>query len=208
MNQKIIKSSLDIDDWFSTLNHDVDLWITDPPYPFNNQNGTNRFSYKDGSDNMYQRLSWPKLSSVFSEMYDRSNDGARMYIFCNRDGLFEAQPRVKAAGWSFRNILIWDKKRMGMGYHWRNRVEYILYATKGKPKSYVKGAHNIFSYSKPKDKGSSAKPHDIWVDILNNNSVIGDVCADPFAGSNPMEEALLSYPNLYSKIGVAYTNSV
>tara|TARA_A100001011_G_C14257991_1_gene820963 strand:- start:144 stop:770 length:627 start_codon:yes stop_codon:yes gene_type:complete len=208
MSDKIIKSSLDIDDWFTSLNEDIDIWITDPPYPFDNQNGTNRFKYEDGTDNMYQRLSWSKLSSIFSEMHSRSSEGARAYIFCNRDGLFETQPLLKNAGWTFRNVLVWDKKRLGMGYHWRNKVEYILYVTKGKPKSYVKGSGNIFSYNKPKGKGVSAKPHDIWVDILEHSAVSGDICADPFAGSNPMEQALLSYPSLYGKIGSAYTNSV
>ena len=38
MSDKIIKTSLDIDDWFNSLNEDIDMWITDPPYPFNNQN--------------------------------------------------------------------------------------------------------------------------------------------------------------------------
>ena len=208
MNQKIVKTSLDIDDWFSSLNENIDLWITDPPYPFDNKNGTNRFNYKDGNDNMYQRLSWSKLSSIFSEMYNRSNEGSRAYVFCNRDGLFETQPLLKKSGWTFRNVLVWDKKRLGMGYHWRNKAEYILYVTKGKPKSYVKGAGNIFSYSKPRNMGVSAKPYNIWADILENSAVLGDTCADPFAGSDPMEKALLSYPNLYSKIGSAYTNSV
>ena len=38
--KKVIKSSLDIEDWFLSLDDNVDLWITDPPYPFNNKNGT------------------------------------------------------------------------------------------------------------------------------------------------------------------------
>ena len=106
------------------------MWITDPPYPFNNRNGTNRFLYEDGTDGFYKRMSWDDLSDCFGKMFELSNSGSRAYVFSNKDGMFETKSRMEKSGWTFRNILVWDKKRMGMGYHWRHKAEYILYFSK------------------------------------------------------------------------------
>lgn len=209
MIQKITETSLEISAWFSWLNSNkinIDMWITDPPYPFSNQNGTGRFKYSGGTDNMYPRLEWGDLHNVFSSMFKSSNDGARAYIFCNRDGLFETKGLLEDAGWRFRNLLVWDKKRMGMGYHWRNRVEYIIYVTNGKPLTFVKGKSNILSYPKPYGGVASEKPYEIWSDILKNGAVDGDICADPFSGTNPMKKAILNSSSLSGKISKVYTN--
>jgi len=200
---KITKTSLDIDDWFSALEKNIDVWITDPPYPFNNQNGTSRFNHIDNVDEMYTRLDWAGIESFIKNAFERSNDGARLYIFCNRDGLRRTWGALEAAGWKFRNMLVWNKSVMGMGYHWRNQTEYILYASKGKPKNYVQGVPNIFEYKKP--KGQSAKPPEIWRDILNRTLCEGDVCADPFAGTDPLSIALEDQ-GLYATLGESYSN--
>lgn len=209
---QIIHKSLEIDDWFKQLKTNIDLWITDPPYPFNSQNGTNRF------DGMYTRLDWNSLENVFQKMYDNSASGGRAYVFCNRDGIFKTQIALEKAGWKFRNLLVWDKLHFGGGYHWRNQIEYILYATKEKPNIYIKGAPNLFRYKKPTGKssipsinysvtGTSCKPYQIWSDILNNGALDGDVAADPFAGSNPMRAAILMDQALQNKIKEIHTNT-
>ena len=50
------------------------------------------------------------------------------------------------------------------------------------------------------------KPFGIWADILNYGAIEGDICADPFSGSNPMKKAIDGFPNLCAKINTAYTN--
>ena len=210
MKNKISETSLDIKDWFDLINKTpikIDVWITDPPYPFSNKNGSGRFSYDNGVDGMYSRLEWSDMQSIFSSMISSSNDGARAYVFCNRDGLFKTKDFMEKSGWKFRNLLVWDKKNMGMGYHWRNKAEYIVYATKGKPLTFVKNMGNIFSYKKPRGGHTSQKPFEIWSDILTNGVIDGDICADPFSGTNPMKKAILSDTTIINKIGAAYTNS-
>jgi|TARA_Y100000296_G_scaffold86150_1_gene124861 hypothetical protein len=44
------------------------------------------------------------------------------------------------------------------------------------------------------------------IDSLYKENIEGDVCADPFSGSNPMKKAIDGSPNLYAKINTAYTN--
>ena len=220
MSDKIIETSLEVDLFFDKLIADnvvIDLYITDIPYPFDNQNGTGRMNYISGSDEMYERITWDKLSEIFNRMFKLSKKGSRAYIFCNRDGLFETKDRLEKAGWTFRNILVWDKMKLGGGYHWRNAVEYILYVSNDKPKVLVQGAMNIFHYKKPTKKdsdvaigydvfGTSPKPHQIWTDILKNGSAKDDVCCDPFAGTNPMKASLLLNEKLLENIAKAYTN--
>jgi DNA modification methylase len=216
---KVIVTNLLIEQWFDQLPEKIDLWITDPPYPFDNQNGSGRFDYKDGTDEMYSRMEWTDLEKVFQQMYDFSNNGARAYVFANRDGLAKTQTLLESAGWTFRNLIPWDKVRWGGGYHWRNVFEYILYVSKGKPKVLVKNAPNKFTYPKPTKKdsvpaigynptGTSPKPHQIWHDIITYGGHAEDVCADPFAGSNPMKAALELDANLMAKIKSAHTNSL
>lgn len=205
-------TDLDIDDWFDQLTESIDLWITDPPYPFDSQNGTGRYK------GMYTRLTWKKLELICKEMYNRTNDGGRIYMFCNRDGIFKTGAALEGAGFKSRNLLVWDKQHFGGGYHWRNQAEYIVYATKDKPKIYVKGISNIFNYSRPFKRdaipeigydpsGTSSKPYMIWEDIMTHGGCEDDICADPFAGSNPMRAALLTNSALMSKIKKAFTNS-
>lgn len=214
---KIITSNLEINNWLAQLQDNVDLWITDPPYPFENQNGTKRFKHIDGQDLMYSRMEWKDLENIFDQMYQKTSAGGRSYIFCNRDGLFATKENLEKVGWKFRNLLVWDKKVMGMGYHWRNQAEYICYASKGAVKKYVKNQPNIFSFKKPTDKdaipainysptGISPKPYQIWEKIMLAQLGEGEIVADPFSGSAPLNAAILMNQDIQNRLGKAYVN--
>ena len=202
---KINITNLDFKDFFSHIKSisKVDLWITDVPYPFDNQNGTGRMKFEDGNDNMYSRMTYSDLEWCYSQMFKNSNDSAGCYVFANRDGLFHTKTSLETSGWTFRNIIVWDKKVPGLGYHWRNQVEYIIYCSKGKTKKYVTNLPNIFSEKKP--QGLSAKPPIIWETILNAQLRDGDVVCDPFAGSDPLSIALKN-KKLETKIGSSHSN--
>lgn len=201
----IVDTSLKIWDWFANLDKKVDVWITDPPYEFNNQNGSGRFKYKDNSDGMYDRFTWSEFERFAKEMYNSSNNGARAFIFCNRDGLVDTTKILESVGWKQRNILVWDKQVFGMGCHFRNQAEYIIYVSKGKPKKYATKMGNIFHYKPPK-LGPTSKPNEIWRDILNSISVDNDVVADPFAGTNPLGKAIANNQNFSTVLDTVYIN--
>ena len=88
---------MEIVDWFASLTDKVDVWVTDPPYPFDSQNGTNRY------DGMYKRMDWKDLETTFSSMFDNTNAGGRAYVFCNRDGIEQTKKALEKAGWRFLN---------------------------------------------------------------------------------------------------------
>jgi site-specific DNA-methyltransferase (adenine-specific) len=203
---KIKTTNLEIKAFFLDLSQTtkVDLWITDPPYPFENQNGTGRMKFEDGKDEMYVRLTYGDLQWCYDQMLQISNSGAGCYVFANRDGLFQTKESLEKTGWTFRNIIVWDKINMSMGYHWRNQVEYIVYCTKGATKKYVTGIPNIFHEKKP--TGLSAKPPKIWETIMEQQLKDMEVVCDPFAGSDPLSIALNNNQNLMQKVGASYSN--
>ncbi len=207
----IIITGLEIDDWFKQLPTKIDVMVTDPPYPFNSQNGTGRYK------NMYQKFTWQTLDDIFLKTYDIMNDSGRLYVFANRDGLFRTLESLKNAKFKFLNLLIWNKMHFGGGYHYRKQEEYIVYVSKGDPKCYVKGISNIFEYKRPTKKdinlsigynpiAVSAKPYQIWRDILVHGANQDEVIADPFAGTNPMRAAVLLETQLNNKFKDVYTN--
>jgi len=217
------RTNLPINEWLNYIDSEgcgLDLVITDPPYPFDNKNGSGRHSYHEGADLMYHRMDWKELQSVFVKIKDLMNDGGRIYVFSNRDGYEKTKQLMLDAGYRYLNTIVWDKERFGGGYHWRNSVEYIHYFCKPKkPAVLVKGARNVFEYKKPTKKcaipeigydpasNDSPKPHEIWRDIILHGGAEGDVVADPFAGSDPLSAALLLNDELAEKVSRAYTNS-
>lgn len=48
--------------------------------------------------------------------------------------MFAAKPAGECAGFKFWKPLIWDKERIGMGYHYRARYDVILFFEKGEHK--------------------------------------------------------------------------
>ena len=46
--------------------------------------------------------------------------------------MFVVKPIAESVGFKFWKPLIWDKQKMGMGYHYRARYEFILFFEKGK----------------------------------------------------------------------------
>lgn len=214
-----IETALDFEDFYKSLSHKVDILLTDPPYPFENKNGSQRFQFKNSKDKMYDRISWTQMDKFAELSWDNMADQGRAFVFCNKDTLMKTQSIFESKGFTFRNYLILDKEKMGMGYHFRNQVEYILYCSKGKPARYATGCPNIFHFKKPNAKNAnsalkwnptnqSAKPFQVFESILVNIAVDGDVAADPFAGSNPLRAALLNNIPLQKKISNCYTNTL
>lgn len=203
---KIEVTNLEINDFFALqkTKEKVDLWVSDPPYPFSNQNGSNRMKFESGTDNMYDRMTYADLEKCYAEMLSLSNPAAGCYIFTNRDGLFHTKDSLEKVGWIFRNLLIWDKLSMGLGYHWRNQAEFIVYCTNGPTKKFVTKLPNIFKEKKP--KGLSAKPPKIWATILEQQLKQDEVVCDPFAGSDPLSQVLNNDPVLMAKIGASRSN--
>jgi N6-adenosine-specific RNA methylase IME4 len=58
-------------------------------------------------------------------------DDAVLFLWTTNPKLREGLEVVKAWGFEYRTVLVWDKQIIGMGYWFRGRHELVLVATKG-----------------------------------------------------------------------------
>jgi site-specific DNA-methyltransferase (adenine-specific) len=114
--------------------------------------------------------------------------------------MFVAKPLGEAAGFKFWKPIVWDKRKIGMGYHYRARCEFALFFEKGKRKlndlgmpDVLEGA-NVLDYAREsghdwidadgvRNGYPTQKPVELLKKLIAQSSSPGDIVADPFGGS-------------------------
>ena len=81
---------------------------------------------------MVRHLSQRRFAELFEQIYRVLARDVHFYLFCVQETKFHTKPIAEAAGFRFWKPLIWDKMRIGMGYHYSARYECILFFEKGK----------------------------------------------------------------------------
>ena len=115
----------------------IDLLITDPPYESLEKHRaigtTTRLKHSKASSNDWFAI-FPnaRFGELFREVYRVLKRDAHFYLFCDAETMFVAKPEAEQAGFKFWKPLVWDKRTIGMGYHYRARYEFILFFEKGK----------------------------------------------------------------------------
>ena len=101
----------------------------------------------------------------------------------------------------FKQMVVWDKGPMGMGWHYRRSYETVLVATKrgGPCKWYDEssrienvirpGAHGIRKIIPDADDHPTPKPAELAAFFVHLHSKPGDLVLDPFAGHAWVGEA-------------------
>src|SRR5262249_11763712 len=97
--------------------------------------------------------------------------------------MFIAKPEAERAGFRFWKPLVWDKKTIGMGYHYRARYELILFFEKGKRRLNDLGVADVISVPRIHRGYPAEKPAAVSEILINQSSQPGEVVADPFMGS-------------------------
>lgn len=188
----------------------VDLVFTDPPYGHNNNNGdlihrreaalgivstvapdAARPIANDGAEaNDLFRAVLPELKRVLKP-------GGNCCCCCSGGG-----PDPQFARWSlwldevldFKQMVVWDKGPMGMGWHYRRSYETVLVATKpGAACMWYDTSHRIENIIRPgmnapkiipsKDNHPTEKPVGLAEFFIRIHTQPGDLIIDPFAGS-------------------------
>ena|SRR3990167_1746486 len=193
----------------------VDMIFTDPPYGHNNNNG----------DLIHH---WEKVlgkSEKVNESRPIQNDGIEANDLVR--WLFKESKRVLAedgccccccgggggpdpqfARWSlwmdeylsFKQMVIWDKGPMGMGWHYRRSYETVLVGSKGKKCRWYDSTDKIENIIRPGDYGikkiipsakdhPTPKPMELSRHFIKLHSRPGDVILDPFCGAGSTLEA-------------------
>ena len=86
---------------------------------------------------------------------------------------------------------MWDKRTIGMGYHYRARYEFILFFEKGKRRLNDLGIADIITVPRIRGGYPAEKPSEVAEVLIRQSSEPGDVVADPFMGSGSVGVAAL-----------------
>jgi site-specific DNA-methyltransferase (adenine-specific) len=181
--------SMDAVEWLRTLpNGSVDLLITDPPYEslekHRSVGTTTRLKHsKSSSNDWFAIFPNSRFEELFAEVYRVLRKNSHFYLFCDAETMFVAKPIVESMGFKFWKPLVWDKKKIGMGYHYRARCEFILFFEKGKRKLNDLGVPDIIEAARVYNGYPTEKPVEVSEVLVKQSTMIGETVADPFMGS-------------------------
>lgn len=175
----------------------VDLIITDPPYGLNFRSARpSDANKKDFIANDKAEDLVPLINKTIPELLRIMKENSEIYWFCGGGGSpilawawlefkkYEPQMKVK-------NLLVWDKEFVGLGWDWRFQYETIFQLVKGKGINNVdKGASNLIRAKKiipQKGEHPTPKSVDVICEILKRKP--SEYVLDPFAGGGGILEA-------------------
>ncbi len=188
---------IDAIEWLRALpDASVDLVVTDPPYESLEKHRaigtTTRLKHSKASSNdwftIFPNARFPEL---FREVFRVLRKNRHFYLFCDPETAFIAKPMAEQAGFKFWKPLIWDKKKIGMGYHYRSRYEFILFFEKGKRKLNDLGVPDIIECPRIYNGYPTEKPAEVSEVLVRQSTVEGELVVDPFMGAGSVGVATL-----------------
>ena len=191
-------SLLDAVDWLRAQpSESIDLLVTDPAYESLEKHRaigtTTRLKHSKGSSNDWFSI-FPnaRFAELFAETFRVLKRHSHFYLFCDSETMFVAKPEAERAGFRFWKPLVWDKKTIGMGYHYRARYEFILFFEKGKRRLNDLGIADVISAPRIHRGYPAEKPPAVSEVLIRQSSAPGELVADPFMGSGSVGVAALN----------------
>ena len=117
----------------------IDLLITDPAYESLEKHRkigtTTRLKVSKASSNSWFDI-FPndRFSELFEQIFRVLAKNSHFYLLCDQETAFIVKPLAEEVGFKFWKPIVWDKMKIGMGYHYRARYEFVLFFEKGKKK--------------------------------------------------------------------------
>ncbi len=185
----------------------VDLLITDPAYEslekHRKRGTTTRLRVSKASSNAWFEI-FPnaRFPELFSACWAALKPDTHFYMYCDDETAYVAKPLAEAAGFKYWKRVVWDKMRIGMGYHYRARCEYILFFEKGSRRLNDLGMPDVFDLKEDPEgyvlEGQrvsngypTEKPVAVSEKLILQSSQPGDIVCDPFMGSASVGVAAL-----------------
>ena len=174
----------------------VDLLITDPPYESLEKHRaigtTTRLKHsKSSSNDWFAIFPNERFGELFAEAFRVLRRNTHFYLLCDAETMFIAKPAAEAAGFRFWKPLVWDKRSIGMGYHYRARYEFILFFEKGKRRLNDLGVADVISVPRIRGGYPAEKPPEVAEVLIAQSSHPGELVIDPFMGSASVGVAAL-----------------
>lgn len=173
----------------------VDLIVTDCPYLVVQGGRTGDKTPKGGIFSTHHEDF--KKGRVFTEnnldfsdwlphLYRILKDRCHCYIMINGRNLAELQTKAVAEGFSYQNLLVWDKGNKTPNRYYMQQLEFILMFTKNGSRNINEmGTGNLFSIKNMVGKKvhPTEKPVELMEILIKNSSNEMQVVCDPFMGS-------------------------
>lgn len=184
-------------EWLRTLEDaSIDLVVTDPPYESLEKHRavgtTTRLKRSKASSNdWFAILPNERFEELFVEVFRVLRKDRHFYLFCDPETMFVAKPIAERAGFKFWKPLIWNKQKIGMGYHYRAKYECILFFEKGKRKLNDLGVPDILDVPRVHRGYPAEKPAELLRILIEQSTRPTELVADPFMGSGSAGVAAL-----------------
>ena len=129
-----------------------DVIVMDPPWAY----GTPYDADGRRCANPYPEIKQEELKAIELP----ASENSVLFLWTTHKFIWDAKELLDTWGFSYRNILVWDKKVMGMGNLLRMRCEFCLVATKGKP--IFRDVHNLEDLIEEQRREHSRKPEGFY----------------------------------------------
>jgi len=178
----------DIDD------EEVQCIFTDPPYNSMEKHRTigtttRLKESKSSSNKWFDTIPNKEFKDVFEEFYRVLETSCHLYVMADKDTAYTIKPIAEETGFTYWNSIVWNKEKVGMGYHYRRQHEFTLFFEKrvGRHNRQLnsKSISDVISYpSIPiKQRNHPAGKPPILAQIcIANSTQVGDTVLDPFMG--------------------------
>ena len=189
LGNRSVVSRADAVEWLRRLpDESVDLIVTDPPYESLEKHRavgtTTRLTHSRASSNdWFEVFPNDRFPVLFQQLHRVLRNNRHFYLFCDQETMFVAKPVAEQAGFRFWKPLVWDKVKIGMGYHYRARYEFILFFEKGKRKLNDLGVPDILRFSRLQKGLPAEKPAEVIQILIQQSTGPGEIVIDPFMGS-------------------------
>ena len=182
-------SHADAVEWLRGLPQEsVDLIVTDPPYESLEKHRaigttTRLKNSKSSSNEWFQVFPNARFQELLGELYRVLRRDRHLYLFCDQETMFVVKPIAEQAGFRFWKPLVWDKMKIGMGYHYRARYEFILFFEKGKRKLNDLGVPDVIQVPRLHNGYPAEKPVQVAEILICQSTTRKETVIDPFMGS-------------------------
>jgi site-specific DNA-methyltransferase (adenine-specific) len=198
VSQKFHLAQHDAVAWLRALpSESVDLIVTDPPYESLEKHRaigtTTRLKHSKASSNdWFEIFPNARFPELFAEVHRVLRRNTHFYLFCDPETMFVAKRIGEEAGFKFWKPLIWNKVKIGMGYHYRARYECILFFEKGKRKLNDLGIADIIDAPRISGGYPAEKPSAVSEVLIRQSTEPGQLVVDPFMGSGSVGVAAVT----------------
>ncbi|MBO9540089.1 site-specific DNA-methyltransferase [bacterium] len=177
----------------------IDVITTDPAYSGMNQHlklGRGRIvgRYGDEADPRWFRevMDDPAVYGTFlAECARVLKPDRHLYLMFDSFSLLTLGSLVREH-FAVKNLIVWDKRAIGMGHYFRRRHEHVLFATKGSRKLLRRDIPDVWVFNRlTRAKYPTQKPVELFETMLAGSAEPGFVVCDPFVGSGSAAIAAL-----------------